>query len=152
MRSCEFALHAVLGLKSMITHKIRLLAIGAALVAPQQAVAFSGYKCTIQHSLNLGQDGSTQPHPAAQSYLKKEFIVDRASGRMLGDISSNLLWKHEVRDLGSDKDSYKSIYTTQPPYVHVRILQILEFQDGPVKPFLLIENTAMHTGTCAHLQ
>jgi hypothetical protein len=39
----------------------------------------SGYKCTIKQSLQLEQDGSTQPHQLADAYRNKEFIVDRAS-------------------------------------------------------------------------
>ena len=36
---------------------------------------------------------------------------------MLGDINS-YVWKgkHEVWDLGSDKNSYKPIYTSPPPF------------------------------------
>jgi hypothetical protein len=57
----------------------------------------SGYKCTIKHSLQLENDGSTQPHHSADVYRNKEFIVDRASGRVLGDISYQV-WNHQVLD------------------------------------------------------
>jgi hypothetical protein len=116
--------------------------------SPSRATSASSIKAS-----NSGKDGSTQPHLLAQAYLKKEFIVDRASGLILGDISSRVgAGKHEVWDLGSGQQSYKSIYTSPPPNVHIDFLQVREFENGPVKPFLFIEGTAMHTGTCTHLR
>jgi hypothetical protein len=111
----------------------------------------SGYKCTIKHSLRLGEDGSAQPHGLADWYRNKEFIVDRASGRMLGVISSQV-WNHEVFDSGSNEQSYKSVYTSQGKYRHIDVLQIQEFLEGAIKPFLLMQGTDMFTGTCTHLR
>jgi hypothetical protein len=111
----------------------------------------SGYKCTIKQSLQLGKDGSAQPLDLADTYRNKEFIVDRASGRVLGDISYQV-WNHQVLDSGSDEQSYKSVYTSQGKYRHIDVLQIEEFREGAIKPFLLMEGTKMHTGTCTHLR
>jgi hypothetical protein len=72
-----------------------------------------------------------------------EFVIDRASGRMLGGTASGI-WRRAVLD--------KVVYTSQPGYVHVQLLQIREFEDGPVKPFLLVDGTAIHTGNCTHLR
>jgi hypothetical protein len=109
----------------------------------------SGYKCTIKRSLQLEKDGSTQPHHSADVYRNKEFIVDRASGRVLGDISYQV-WNHQVLDTGSDEQSYKSVYTSQGKYRHIDVLQVEEFREGAIKPFLLMQGTEMHTGTCTH--
>jgi len=127
-----------------------VLVIGTALAEREtKAEESSGYKCTIKHSLELGDDGSPRPHSSAEAFRNMEFIVDRTSGRLLGDISSQW-WKHEILDRGSDQQSYKVIYITEPT-VHVNLLQVQEFQVEAVKPFLLVNDTDMHTGTCTAL-
>jgi hypothetical protein len=139
-------------MKNMIRIMILLgvLAVTGATTAFGEA---AGYKCTIRHTLGVGGDGSPQPHVNAQAFNNKEFIVDRASGRMLGDINSQgWTGRHEVWDRGSSQQSYKSVYTSPPPFVHINLLQIEEFRSGDVKPFLLIQGTIMHTGTCIHLR
>ena len=50
-----------------------------------------GYKCNIKHSLELGKGGVLQPHVLADTYRNKEFVVDRASGR--------IAWRHHFRDM-----------------------------------------------------
>jgi hypothetical protein len=69
-----------------------------------------GYKCIIRRSFELKEDGSVQPHRTPEAFRNMEFIVDPASGQLLGDISSRW-WtgKREVLDRGSDQQSYKSI-------------------------------------------
>jgi hypothetical protein len=126
-------------------------AIAAAVVlmfcGSAEAQNFSGYKCKIQHSLELGKDGSPQQRELADTYRNMEFIIDRASGRMLGGTTSET-WKHAVWDRGSDQQSFKAIYTSQTGFVHVQFLQIREFEEGGVKPFLLMDGTRTHMGTC----
>ena len=79
-----------------------------------------------------------------------EFVIDRASGRMLGGTTPPP-WKHAVWDRGSDQQSFKAVYTSSAGFLNVQLLQIKEYEQGPVKPFLLIDGTAMFTGTCTHL-
>jgi hypothetical protein len=79
-----------------------------------------------------------------------EFIIDRASGRMLGGTASGV-WKHEVWDRGSDQQSFKAIYTSVAGFLHVQLLQIEEYREGAIKPFLLVDGTNIHTGVCTHL-
>ena len=101
----------------------------------------AGYKCNIKHSLQLGKDGSAEPR--ALGDLKIEFVIDRASGRMLGGTAS-AVWRYEVLDRGSDKQSSKVLYTSHAGFLHIQLLQIEEFQDGPVKPFLIVDSTEVH--------
>jgi hypothetical protein len=131
---------------------MRVIVVGLLLTVAGGAAAYdetAGYKCNIKHSLRLAKDGSAGPR--ALGDLKIEFVIDRASGRMLGGTTS-AVWRYEVLDRGSDQQSYKVIYTSQAGFVHVQLLQIREFEDGPVKPFLLVDGTEVHTGTCTHLQ
>jgi len=128
-------------------------AIAAAVVlmfcGSAEAQNFSGYKCKIQHSLQLGRDGSPQQPALPEHYRNMEFIIDRTSGRMLGGTASE--WKQAVWDRGSDQQSFKAVYTSHAGFVHVQLLQIEEFAQGGVKPFLLVDGTRTHMGTCTHL-
>jgi hypothetical protein len=115
-----------------------------------KAQSFSGYKCTIKNSLQLKKDGSSQRNPVPDTWGTMEFIIDRASGRMLGGTASGV-WKHEVWDRGSDQQSFKAIYTSVAGFLHVQLLQIEEYREGAIKPFLLVDGTNIHTGVCTHL-
>jgi hypothetical protein len=133
---------------------IRFIMFGLLLTVAGGAAAYddaAGYKCNIKHSLQLGKDGSARPNALAEQYRKMEFVIDRASGRMLGGTASTT-WRYEVLDRGSDQQSYKAVYTSQAGFLNIQLLQIEEFQDGPVKPFLLVDGTKVHMGTCTHLQ
>jgi hypothetical protein len=61
----------------------------------------SGYNCTIKNWRTLQKDGETEPRSAVGV---SSFVVDRASGRMLGDLSSQI-WEHRVLDPGSNQQS-----------------------------------------------
>jgi hypothetical protein len=108
----------------------------------------SGYNCTIKDLRTLGKDGGTQPRSAAGI---SSFVVDRASGRILGDLSSQV-WKHQVLDPGSDQQSYKALYVSSGGFMNVRLLQVMEFESGPVKSFLFVDGSWVFSGTCTHLR
>jgi hypothetical protein len=93
----------------------------------------------IKHALGITMDGAPQPSPSAPILRNLEFIVDRASGRVFGDGAPGYdVWKYEVLDPGSKAQSYKSIYLSSGgPYRHIDYLQVEEFREGDVKPFLL---------------
>ena len=108
----------------------------------------SGYNCTIKDLRTLQKDGGTEPRsPAGLS----SFIVDRASGRILGDLSSQV-WKHQVLDPGSNQQSFKALYVSSGGFMHVRLLQVMEFESGPLKPFLFVDGSWVFSGTCTHLR
>jgi hypothetical protein len=108
----------------------------------------SGYNCTVKDFRTLQQDGTTQPRSAAGI---SRFTVDRASGRILGDLSSQV-WKHQVLDPGSNRQSYKTLYVSSGGFVHIRLLQVMEFESGPVKSFLFVDGPWVFSGTCTHLR
>jgi hypothetical protein len=141
---------------------IRVMLVVRILVVTGSTAAFAeaaGYKCTIKHSINLGDDGlPKQLKPDSFNYYRnQEFVVDRASGRILGNVIRTEGSQREVLDSGSEHWSYKLTYSfpsppSPPPHAHVNLLQVREYQAGAVKPFLLVESDTMHMGTCTHLQ
>jgi hypothetical protein len=128
--------------------------IFVALTKASSATAVSGYKCIVSNAYELSR-GGMRPHPFSELYRKREFIVDRITGRMLGStVFSSDVWtgRHEVLDIGSPEQSFKAIYLSGGPYRHVRLLQIREYDDGPVKSFILTDGTDTLSGTCTQLK
>jgi hypothetical protein len=120
--------------------------------AQAERIDSTKYTCTVKQSLALQKDGSTRPHRNEQAFRNGEFTVDRKTGQMRGVVDSQAWGKHEVWDRGSDEASYKSIYALPPPDVEIALLQIRELRDEADKPFLLVVDTSLLTGTCTHLQ
>jgi hypothetical protein len=122
-------------------------------LAPQQANAFSAYKCTIKDAYEVIR-GTLEPHRLGNRYyVGGEFVVDHATGKMSGKISS-LGWigRNEVLDFGSNEQSYISLYISPGPYINVRLLTIQEYREGSVKDFVFTTNgEEVFTGTCTKL-
>ncbi len=128
-----------------------IAAFVATVVEPRQANAFSGYRCIVKGSYELGVAEMT-PHKFSKLYLGQEFVIDRANGQMLGAPGlSSVGWtgRNEVLDQGSHEQSYKVIYVS-PAFVHVRFLLVREYDRGPVKSFMLVDDTTVLTGNCTH--
>lgn len=126
-------------------------AMVAVLLQPLEASAQSSaaYKCTVKNAYAL-KDGKLFPHQLLSSYVNKEFVVDRANGRMLGTLSSALWETVKVLDAGSKEQSFKAIYVSGG-YVQVRLLVIREFETSGSKDFTIADNDNVLTGICTHL-
>jgi hypothetical protein len=95
----------------------------------------SGYNCTIKDLRTLKKDGGTEPRSTAGI---SSFIVDRASGRILGTpvpISSPTKRCTLVRRGSCTSDCCKS----------------WNLKSGPVKSFLFVDGSRVFSGTCTHL-
>lgn len=125
--------------------------LAAVLLQTLEASARSSaaYKCTVKNAYAL-KDGKLVPHQPLSSYVNKEFVVDRANGRMLGAFSSALWDTVKVLDDGSKEQSFKSI-SVSGGYVQVRLLVIREFDTSTSKDFTIAENDDVFTGSCTHL-
>ncbi|WP_126257778.1 hypothetical protein [Bradyrhizobium sp. LVM 105] len=109
----------------------------------------AAYKCTVKNAYAL-KDGKLVPHQLLSSFVNKEFVVDRANGRMLGTFSSALWETVKVLDAGSREQSFKAIYVSGG-FVQVRLLVIREFDTSTSKDFTIAENDDVLTGICTHL-
>ncbi|PWE78847.1 hypothetical protein XF30_20980 [Bradyrhizobium sp. SUTN9-2] len=125
--------------------------LAAALFQPLETSARSSaaYKCIVKHAYAL-KDGKLFPHQLLSTYVNKEFVVDRADGRMLGTLSSALWETVKVLDVGSKEQSFKAIYVSGG-YVQVRLLIIREFDTSALKDFSIAENDDVLAGVCTHL-
>ena len=109
------------------------------------------YDCEVKQSQTIEKSGATEPAPI--SLVGWKFSVSRESGEIAGPPGLALHrgqgWKElRVLDRGSKQQSFKFVAVSSGPYTNVLYLQVTEFQAGPLKPFLLIDNTNIHTGLC----
>jgi hypothetical protein len=93
--------------------------------------------------MTLGKEGPEPKQPAiAAVYRNAELVIDRKSGKMVGSpVSFRGASQYSVWHPGSDGASFKAVYTSsyEPPILYLLTLQILENEQGAVKPFLLTE-------------
>lgn len=90
-----------------------------------------------------------------QSFIGKEFSVERASGIMAGALKNNYVLPPEVVDLGSNENSYKVIASLKQgqgagPGSNVYLLTINEYETSAKKPFLFAQNDIVYFGYCTH--
>jgi hypothetical protein len=117
----------------------------------RNAHSFVSYVCNIEHVNRLSEDGTIDTdieHP----WIKQgsTFVVERETGKMSGDLTTeNWPGRIEVLDQGSSSQSYKAIHVN-PPHIRVRLVVIREYEKVNAKPFLVVDDTRMFTGTCRH--
>lgn len=129
------------------------LLVTAATVSP--APIFRDYRCKIERVAtsmpppNPGNDFLTK------TFVGKEFTVDRRSGVMVGTLKNAYITRPDVIDHGSEENSFKVVTTLRKEQgdgrgSSVLLLVVEEFQRGPSKPFVFVDNAEVYFGTCTH--
>jgi hypothetical protein len=106
----------------------------------------NGYICKIV-TVGFLQDDGTLEFRAKDPWVGMTFAVDRGSGSIIGDAASTNGWHAQVLDPGSEGQGFKMIATTSA-LIHVQYLDVAEYVPGAVKPFVLMDDTTVKTGTC----
>lgn len=111
--------------------------------------ASGGYKCTVLEAKQLSNAGKMEVSKFTKQYIGKEFVVDKKTGRMTGQVKNhNFNGEPKVLDQGSAQQAYKAI-TIFSPFTTVDYLYIQAFAEGPKKPFYFIDlGDNILTGTC----
>jgi len=129
---------------------IALLAIGleAWAVGPD-------YKCKIERLSFASGDSGNSYETYKELYLGKEFTVNRESGVMVGGLKNSYVTRPQVIDFGSTENSYKAVTTMKMEQgtgagSNIYALNIEEFESGPKKPFVFMENNKIFFGFCEH--
>lgn len=111
------------------------------------------YSCVIEKDYLLSNNGSLSADHVLYSGF--EFNVDRSSGHVLGDVISNASYANKiVLDAGSDQQAFKAIWFSKEfggtnSGRNAQYLSVEEFEDGPSKPFVLVEGSRVLTGVCS---
>lgn len=133
-----------------------LLAVAAIMLAhadqTDAANGFSAYKCVVKATYELSV-GSFKSAVNSSRYLDHDFVVDRMTGRIIGDSISSTGYKTiEVLDIGSDQQSYKVLYfSAGDGHGNIGLLVIQEWEKGSSKSFALNHETLVSTGFCRRL-
>ncbi|ETK22709.1 MULTISPECIES: hypothetical protein [Pseudomonas] len=129
MRSCTAALVALIGVTNVS--------------------AAADYRCTIERVVAASEEKSNQV------YIGKQFSVDRQTGLMVGAIKNSYVTDPQVIDHGSLETSFKVVTTMRIDQgsgasSNIYALTINEYQAGPRKPFIFLDNDEAFLGWCEH--
>jgi hypothetical protein len=105
------------------------------------------YVCTVEGFNRLTHEGTLKAS-LDDPIIGKEFTVDRKSGKIIGRYIGSDAFDLQVLDPGSLNQSFKVMGTTRP-FLHVLYLQIEEFVEEGLKPFLLIDGSLVYSGRCS---
>ncbi len=119
------------------------------------AAAGNDYRCTIEKLSLAGGDSGEVYEFHKKYYIGKQFTVERASGLMAGVLKNSFVTKPQVIDSGSKENSYKVITTMRLEQgagagSNIYALTIVEYEQGPKKPFIFMKNDIVYFGHCEH--
>ena len=107
------------------------------------------YTCDVKHIYGLSDDGTIRVSGFFEEQMKgSAFSVSRISGEIIGEVIPTVLAKStRVLNKGSKENSFKAVADFGGQY---QILEIQEFKQGSVKPFVAFSmgGAGIVTGTC----
>lgn len=120
-------------------------AVLVALIGTANASAAVDYPCTIERVVAAYEGKSNQV------YIGKQFSVDRQTGLMIGALKNSYVTDPQVIDHGSLETSFKVVTTMRKDQgvgasSNIYALTINEYQDGPKKPFIFLNNDEAFLG------
>lgn len=125
------------------------------IMLPYQVFAGDDYKCKIERiSLASGDQGNSYDM-YVKNYVGEEFTVLRSSGLMAGPLKNSYVTTPKVIDFGSTENSHKVVTTMTKEQgagagSNIYTLIVLEYEKGPNKPFVFLENDVVFFGICSH--
>ena len=125
----------------------RSLLLALALTANATAGPLA-YTCEVLHVYSLSEKGTLEASGFEKEMKGSLFSVSRVTGEIIGATVPTLLAKStRVVNKGSKENSFKSVADFE---VNFQILEVQEFRDGSVKPFVVTSmgGAGIVTGTC----
>ena len=130
---------------------IRLATFGAAVFC--STICDAGpfqYDCEVKQVAYLEKGAATPAIPHGRVGLK--FIINRRSGEVAGDewfvIPLGKALQVTVLDSGSSSETFKLIAHDKPPPSRSIYIEVNEYESGPNKSFIHVENAIVSTGIC----
>jgi len=114
--------------------------------------ALPDFKCKVVQAYTLENNGKlSQKTNVAKLFLNKEFVVERATGKMIGELSNHGAGgQPKVYNYLPKENGFKAI-TVYSPNPSVSYLQINEFETGNVYPFFFKGVWGgLMSGTCVY--
>lgn len=114
--------------------------------------ASDDYRCTIERFSQAQGDVGPSYKMLKESFVGKQFTVDRASGITVGALKNSTNSKPTVIDRGNRENSFKVVSMLGAdqgmPGTTVTALNVMEFVEGNRKPFNFMINDGVFFGTC----
>jgi hypothetical protein len=120
-----------------------LFSVGGAAMAGDQS-----YTCQVNRVYELSEGGSLESSSWEKEMKGSSFTVSRSTGEIIGKVVPTLMAKStRVVNKGSKKNSFKAVADFGEQY---QLLEIQEFREGPVKPFVAssMGGAGIVTGSC----
>jgi hypothetical protein len=117
-----------------------------------QSYALPNFKCKVVQAYTLENDGTlSQNSNVAEMFLNKEFVVERATGKMIGELSNHGAGgQPKVYNYLPKENGFKAI-TVFSPMPAVSYLQINECEEGDKYPFIFKDMwDGIVSGTCVY--
>lgn len=120
-----------------------------ALAGMGSAQAFPDYRCSIERVVSASESSLNQ------TFIGKEFTVERKTGLMAGALKNSYVTEPLVIDLGSSENSYKVVTTMRREQgagagSSLFALTINEYAEGVRKPFVFLADSDVYLGSCEH--
>jgi hypothetical protein len=106
------------------------------------------YTCEVAHVYSLSDKGSLETSAWERDMKVSSFSVSRVTGEIIGEAVPTLMAKStRVVNKGSKENSFKALADFGEEY---QILEVQEFREGAVKPFVSLSmgGAGIVTGTC----
>lgn len=139
-------------IKNPVLFFLAVLWLLSTLIFTRSVLANGRYHCVIQDQIQTADSGKRLTASARQvSYdRRQQFIVDRSSGRVMGDVFANHdAQRVEILDPGSQQQAFK-LLAVFGPNISVDYLQIKEYHLQGAKPFTGMSQGKAYTGVCDH--
>lgn len=133
-------------INKVITVSVLLLTLVFTEYTFSSSTTSDSYKCTIKDKNILSADGLLE---SKKQTTEGVFFVDRITGIANGDFK-NYISPNDVKVLnrGSKEFSFVAL-SSVGPYDYVNYIEIHEYVDSEIKPFLALDNwDGILTGTC----
>ena len=120
-------------------------------LAPAKSIAqdIQDYQCTIRALVTTVDDGPVM-ESERKAYVGKMFSINRQSGVMTGALKNAVLSEPVVVDFGSSQNAFKAFSIFKGAGSYITVINVREFDDGPLKPFLYTSNESVYSGVCRH--
>ena len=114
------------------------------------------YECKVAHLYAVSVNGSLEygPAPIVEIMKANPFFVSRKNGSLRGSalsLDTSLAKTTRVLKFGSDRNAFEAVAdfgsfkNGTHPYQYIRVE---EFEPGSVKPFVIMGEAGIVTGTC----
>ena len=119
------------------------------LSTPVSAIAGAlSYTCEVKHVYDLSEKGSLKTSAWEKELKESTFTVSRTTGEIVGKAIPTLMAKSaRIVNNGSKENSFKTVADFGEQY---QLLEVQEFREGTVKPFVAssMGGAGIVTGLC----